>query len=223
MDPETTDMVKATSAGISEGVARAFFERVAGFAVEASEWAKDAVRFRRWKTQVMILEKAHAFLDERGVDPATVSLKTLAPLLDIGSLEDPADEEMIARWAALLANASAGTRGAEVLPSFPRILGELSPQEALILDRLYDESPRPFGNQHQHEGIRANELAAIAGFTHDESFLVYLGGLLRHGLCSYSRFAIIAPNIGEPIPALSTYITELGRAFVEACRPPAVP
>jgi len=88
-----------------------------------------------------MLTTAEGFLAARGIDPQHVPAKILFPLLDYGSREDPDDAEMVTRWAALLANAAAGDgAGAAVLPSFPRILSELSPEEAAILDLLYRDS-----------------------------------------------------------------------------------
>jgi hypothetical protein len=83
-------------------------------------------------------------LEEAGLRPHEVSLKALAPLLEGCSLESDPDEStdprdaqrMYERWAALLANAAAGDEGAEVLPSFPRLLAELVTTEARMLEML---------------------------------------------------------------------------------------
>lgn len=80
------------------------------------------------------------FLNASGITPHAVSVKVLVPLLDGASLEDEENEEMIDRWAALLAHAAAGAPVEMVLPSFPRILAELSPAEAVLLDSLYRDA-----------------------------------------------------------------------------------
>src|SRR5438270_12619697 len=135
-----TDLVKATAAGVAEGTTVAFLNTLLGGAVEAADAWRDRVRLRRWKAEVKMLDEARQFLEERGIDPAAVPAKTLFPLLDYALREDPDDEAMITRWAALLANAADGRSGASyVLPSFPRILAELSPQEAAMLDTLYED------------------------------------------------------------------------------------
>lgn len=132
VDKDTQDLVKATSSGVAEGTARAFLDTVFGFVVELGDMARDTVRYRRWRRQLKIAARAQAYLEEQGIPAGEVSLKTLVPLLELSSLEDPDDDDMVDRWAALLANAAGTERGTRVLPSFPRILGELSPEEALI-------------------------------------------------------------------------------------------
>jgi Abortive infection alpha len=70
-----------------------------------------------------------------GVELGRVPDKTLLPLLEGASLEE--DEDMHERWKWLLLNASDSALSAEVLPSFPDMLKQLTPQEARFLDRLY--------------------------------------------------------------------------------------
>lgn len=57
----------------------------------------------------------------------------LGAILEGGAMEG--DENMQERWAALLANALTSD-SAEVRTAFPRILSELEPNEARLLDRL---------------------------------------------------------------------------------------
>jgi hypothetical protein len=138
-----TDIVKAAAKGAVAGAVGEFIEKLGGFGVETSELIRDHVRFVRAKAQMKMYEKTMAILSARNITPNKVAWKTLFPLLDLSSLEDENDEEMIDRWASLLANAAAGPeRGATVLPSFPRILSELSPEEAAILHTL-DADPDP--------------------------------------------------------------------------------
>lgn len=138
MDEQSAELVKATASGVAEGTTTAFLNTLLGPLVEAADSWRDRVRLRRWKAEILMLTEAEQFLAERGIDPRHISAKILFPLLDYASREDPDDAEMITRWAALLANAAAGSeRGSAVLPSFPRILSELSPEEAAILDVLY--------------------------------------------------------------------------------------
>lgn len=74
---------------------------------------------------------------KRGIDPEEVPVKTLFPLLEKASLEDPADDDMIERWANLL-TASADATAGEVPPTFAEILGQLTRGQARLLDGLYD-------------------------------------------------------------------------------------
>jgi hypothetical protein len=64
-----------------------------------------------------------------------VAPRLLFPILDSATLNE--DEDLHARWAALLTNAATIDR--RVLPSFSEILKQLTPDEARFLDRAYDE------------------------------------------------------------------------------------
>src|SRR4051794_13277385 len=138
MDSDSKELVKAAAEGTAAGVTGEFLDKLGGFGVESADLIRDRVRFARAKAQLKMLDKTVALLKERNISPKRVAWKLLFPLLDFSALEDEDDDDMVARWAALLTNAAAGPdRGATVLPSFPRILAELSAEEAAILDVLY--------------------------------------------------------------------------------------
>ncbi|MFL5961024.1 MAG: Abi-alpha family protein [Gaiellaceae bacterium] len=139
-DPK--ELVKATAEGVTEGAVRAALEPFVAPIAETGQIVTDLIRFQRWKLQHWILGKATEFLEARGLEPKQVSLKVLVPLLEAASLEDEGDQEMHIRWAALLANAAAGDGGVPVSPAFPKILGEITPTEAAILDLLADANGR---------------------------------------------------------------------------------
>jgi hypothetical protein len=172
-------------------------------------------------------------LAEVGLAPAYVPARTLVPLLDLAGLEDPEDEDMHARWAALLANASAGeAANGEVLPSFPRILSELTPIEATMLERLAAED----GPAGRRDGFDLDYFGEQFGFPRqtmggpprDPMFKVYIDNLARLRLCEITQ-----PNAelnklvkevrgqntptGWPYPRIA--LTNLGKAFVAACSP----
>src|SRR4051812_19777659 len=107
MDPATGAAVAKVAEQL-EPAATEFASRVTGApSQELGAWIADHIRFRRWKSEIKILRKAREHAEKAGFAPQEVPLKTLAPLLEGGSLEDEDDDEMIDRWAALLANASA--------------------------------------------------------------------------------------------------------------------
>ena len=109
-----------------------FLEGVSGGARrEVGAWIGDHFRYRRMKAQLKLLEKATEHLRRAGRDPREVKWSVLFPLLEAGSLEE--DDEMSDRWAALLASA-ADPAAAEVPPSFPEVLKQLSSDDARILD-----------------------------------------------------------------------------------------
>ncbi len=83
-----------------------------------------------------VLGSAHKKLTERGVEkPRQLPDKVIAPIINNCVLEE--DDDMKERWANLIATALDAASGQEIPPSFPRILADLSPEEASILDKLY--------------------------------------------------------------------------------------
>jgi hypothetical protein len=211
--------MEVSTKALAEGSTKAFLDTVFGPAVEIGELARDQIRFIRWKTQVKMFQRAHAFLEKRRIPANRVSMKLLLPLLELSSLEDEDDEEMIERWAGLLANAAAGAgRAATVVPSFPRVLAELSSQEAAILDTLYtppDPAQVPSMYHLYPDGARLDR--------EDPLFYTRCFNLARLGL-------LLAPwenaQIGDSDPPVYEHKVHylegnaLGLSFVLACAPP---
>jgi hypothetical protein len=241
-EPTPTDVVRAAS----EGTAKAFLTTVGGPAVELSSWLSDVIREWRFRTQVKILQRAKEMLDDAGLSAHVVPAKTLVPLLELGGLEEESNEEMHERWAALLANA-ASDEAPDVPPSFTRILSELTPPEAQMLEWLA-----------QHRGgsaLHTFKQQAGYDYTSDKpqpEYDVYVDNLERHKLIEVTRQdprqqafqrdlvrkiqemeaggpgalpirplgarTVRAPNVTD-----SVHVTALGRAFVVACTPPGAP
>lgn len=149
-----------------------------------------------------------------GVPPRAVRDETLRALLEGGSLAD--DQDMQERWANLLANAFLKD-ATEVPSAYPRILGELEPVEAAMLDLLMNETP-----------ARSFDPACVSwGRCQDITGISYVGveNLTRLGLVHMVGEAPVPwlrtseSDEGEK-PRASFKLTELGRSFVEACREP---
>jgi len=161
---------------------------------------------------------------------------------------DPeAAEAMQQRWAALLANAAAGELGASVSLAFPTILAELEPIEARIIDELTSvEAPEEIdiwglrmavGLDAAEEPVRTASLAHIDNLerlrlvtvrrpdNYLENLSTYLlrdqSGDSASGL--YPSRAFGTPQVPLPERRELVTLTELGRAFVRACKPPASP
>ena len=113
-----------------------FFDKIIPkFVKEGGGIITDNVRFWRWKNQIKIVKRAKEIIDENNFDKQLVPLKVLVPLLESSSLEE--DSSIQSMWSNLLANAVAGTT--QVTPNFIEILKELSPIEALLLNKIFDE------------------------------------------------------------------------------------
>lgn len=220
MDEQSIEVVKATAAGVAEGTTTAFLNTLLGPLVEAAESWREIVRLRRWKAELKMLDQAESFLVERGIDPQRVPVKVLFPLLDYAAREDPDDDEMILRWAALLANAAAGgERGAVVLPSFPRILSELSPEEAAILDVLYRD-PDPTRVPSLYHRYPADPELAAHG---DPLFYTRCFSLEALGLLEAHWENAHVDDTNPPLYEHQVHYlvgNALGLSFVLACTPP---
>jgi hypothetical protein len=121
-----------------------FLSALLGSAVkESGELITDKIRYRRFKNQVAILQRAEELLDKNGLKAKDVSLKTLVPLIEKSSLEeDPTVQQM---WATLLANATQSNAKSGLHAICIEVLSSISPLEAKILYAvlLKYESERP--------------------------------------------------------------------------------
>jgi hypothetical protein len=95
---------------------------------EGLEWIADIIRGRRARTQIKVLTKTAAALDEAGLSAAVVPNKVLVPLLEFAGLEDEDDDAMLNRWANLLATAATKPDRRHV--AYPELLRQLEPVEA---------------------------------------------------------------------------------------------
>jgi hypothetical protein len=194
-------------AGIDKAIetARSFLSKLLGPALEeAGLVLQDKVRLYRLKNQLRILGKAQDMLREAGLEPKTGPLRTLLPLSEGASLED----ENHSRPSGLpcLRMLLRGTVPEGSHPSFPKILGEMSPQEAPMLDRMTDQ-----GGETPWESFR-QDMADKLSLSHDEINQKYWN-LFRLGLCNISkRKESTAPVIR---------ITPFGQYFVRACSSPS--
>lgn len=109
----------------------------------ADAWG-DRVRHWRDMKRIDLAIAAVQKLKAKGISPKAVDPHILFPILDAGSLTD--DETLKGKWATLLAKASS-ERDGTILPAFARILSELSPFEALVLDDLSMEGTDEEGQQ----------------------------------------------------------------------------
>jgi len=159
---------------------------------ELAAWATDLIRYRRAPYQAKLLMRAAEKIKASGLPPSAVEDRLLRAVLEDGAMED--DEGMQERWANLLANASTGS--ANVRAAFPRMLSELDPADALLLDTVYTAFGQP------SRSLRIGP---------EEDFAA-LGNLRRLGLLRYTFDTKL--NLGE------VFIESLGWAFVQACQEP---
>jgi len=203
--------------------AQDFAVKVSGApASELGELLADKVRYRRWKNQIRILNKATAYTQAAGIDPQSVNLTVLTPLLEKAANEE--DESMADRWAALLANA-ASADAAEVSPSFPSVLARLSPTDAQVLEAVHCALSNLTGLQVGVTGVQAVQIAEHYGWSAADVCFSF-ENLQALGLCAAGSPAMVEAEQGRPKQGLlgsdRCYViaTEFGRRFLDACTPP---
>src|SRR5207245_4265961 len=110
-------------------------KRIAGpLADEVGESLALVARPYRIMLAAKMFQKTQRMLNEAGVTPHAVPPRLFLPILENASIQD--DEDLHTRWAAMLANAAASKN--TVHPSYIEILKQLAPEDAALLDKLYD-------------------------------------------------------------------------------------
>jgi hypothetical protein len=181
---------RAYAEAITSGIHYHFYPRVVKQAMAAAEKIKRSGLPRR----------AYAAIPDR----------LLKAILEDGSVED--NESMQDRWANLLANVLTED-SAEVRVAFPNILAELEPADAAALDALADRT--------SSEAFRITKftLAECASFGADPTGVENLN---RLALLHYVRTmpTTVGSISDEGATIIAVRFTELGWAFVQACRTP---
>ena len=95
---------------------------------------RDQAKTWRFKRQLRMLREVQRLVDESGLKINPIATRLFFPVLEAAAIED--DDEMQTRWAALIANEA--TNFGSVHPSFIEILRQIAPEDARLLDRLYD-------------------------------------------------------------------------------------
>ena len=204
----------------TENEVKSFFNGIVpDFVKETGGILSDTVRFWRWKNQVAIVLKAKKILEEKGLSKQAVPLKVLVPLLEAASLEE--EESMQTKWANLLANAVSGSL--DITPNYIEILKELSPIEALILDRLYDEAlKQPNSQARKKLQFSKEKIAQWLSISSDKADLM-VENLFRLNLCRMpgSEGVSFGENLRAAINTTEIFeLTTTGYEFVKACKAP---
>lgn len=185
-------------------------------AAEAGQYLADKVRIYRFNAAIRALQSAKKKIAESGLDAHPIDLKRLIPMLEGASLEE--DDDLVSRWAGLIA--SAATLG-DTLPAFADILRQLSPEEARMLDFMFDNAAQVLGLAEPALAVEKANLQKASGLS-QERFIVRIQNLHRLEL-------IVQLTTGgmEPVRGFRGWghlghvgLTALGEAFVKACRGP---
>jgi len=158
-------------------------------AVETGLWLGDRVRIVRERNLENVLSKAKKKLDAAGIEINPIATKIFLPLVEAASLED--EEEMIERWANLLAAAASGK---SVLPSYIQILSQLSPDEARILDLVQELQRDIRENKNSGSPIFAANIKDV------QQTLKLPGDTFRRGSVNLDRLELLKRRF--PIPSI---------------------
>jgi hypothetical protein len=178
---------------VSEGL----LKRILGPAAdEVGLILRDSVRAYRKKNLSKILPRGLELVEASKLEPQEIPMRTLIPIIECASIED--NEYLAEKWAGLIASAATAQETTANHPCFPQILSELSPLDAMILDRLW-EPERP----EQWQAFK--ELQCSKYDLSEKALNMTFASLNRAGLCVNS----------------SKYnFTELGKAFMTAVNGP---
>jgi hypothetical protein len=220
------EIAKATTAVAVSVPFTAIVKRMLGPAAdELAEMWRDQVRLYRYERQLKCVEKAEKMAKDAGFTPEAVPPKILFPLLEGASFED--NEDLHTMWAALLANAASSDRNEMVHPAFISTLRQLTPNEALLLNWIYDH-PRnrtfdqAFDAPQSYTALAYIYAELIGVLKPDEEGTIHRAWIdrLDFGTCLNSlesAYLIRQESVeGDRCYAL----TPRGYIFVRACRPP---
>lgn len=208
--------------------------------------ASDQISFWRFKNQVNLIEKAKKFLEGKGIKPeslkGTVQPHYIVPLIEAG--QNTSDEILSDIFARLLATALDPETKDKMHPSFIKIISELSPEDAVVLD-IYNNNY----NAYRIELSQVQEVQALGDMKYKsamdfktitlESHLdekvskECLINLLRLNIFVQSPFPELVRKLkyGGDAPTFDDLVnykeirfeySEYGKRFVRACYPDMV-
>jgi hypothetical protein len=210
------EIAKATTAVAASIPFTAIVKKMLGPAAdELAEMWRDQVRLYRYERQLKCVEKAEKMATDAGFTPQAVPPKILFPLLEGASFEE--NEDLHDMWAALLANAASSMKKT-VRPGFISILREMAPDEAELLNSIFDQQGVSSDSTDARNVIKDRNFRLRATFRKIAGENT-TSRMARYDACVQMLMTngLIAP-LHEETDTLT--LTGLGRTFLVACRPP---
>lgn len=197
---------------------------------EISQHLADNFRYRRFKNQVKIFSKAQDLLNEKGITPRHLNLKTLVPLLEATSLEE--DESLQEMWASLIFNVTSESHS-DIHAKLVKTLSSLTSSEAKLLGFLFSKqedwtssNADDIAEQRRNRKIQVTEFLMEIGIYNDEGILI-LEEFTNAGLIEFLETAGIMSSNYLPEPKSQKSIkhfdfsmfrlTTYGQHLVEKC------
>jgi hypothetical protein len=196
-------------------------------ASEAGLGWRDSMKVWRLKRQIRLLHEVKRLIDQSGKDIKPLATRLFFPVFDAASIED--DDDMQTRWAALIANEA--TKIGSVHPSFIELLKQLAPDDARLLDKLYDHClerrTRKVAPWVDQISVAERDKRLAAGENPEEAF----NNLVRMGLVQFSyelvdgkrKLTIVGGHaqVFKSSKLKEDYeLTDVAFRFVKACRAP---
>ena len=177
----------------------------------------DTVRHWRFRNEIKILKQARDLIKKNGLSTKALPLKVLVPLIEASSLEE--DTRMQERWANLLANGL--TLRVEIKPNYVEILKELSPAEALVMDKIFEVAILESDVDKRHRNQYSRQKIAEWLKLNDEQANLLVENLFRLNLCRMpgSTGMTFGENMRVAVSTTDLFeLTVTGFDFVRACR-----
>jgi hypothetical protein len=203
------------------------FRKIAGpLAEEVGESIGVVARHYRYKLAVKMRQKTERMLKDAGINPHAVPPRLFLPIAENASMQD--DEDLHTRWAALLANAAAVPDS--VHPSFIEVLRQLTPQDARLLDDLYDSCVKrgaykiqPWVQYMRHiDGLLQSEEGGYPAEQFENltrlgliQTIYELGGNMEVGFNRRGGAKVMDAKLDN-----DDYVTDFAVRFVKVCRAP---
>jgi hypothetical protein len=179
---------------------------------ELGYYVADKIKFIRFKNSIDVLIKARKILEDHGLIPSHVDPKIIVHVLEGAGLET--EEDMVNRWAQLLASASTG---GDVTPAFPAILTQLTGIEANILDWLWNEliERKNVKGAYPIPYVAISEASEKFKLNRNDLFMA-IDNLIRLRLIQTGGYFDTSQH-ESIIMGMTLSVTVLGNAFVRAC------
>jgi hypothetical protein len=220
MDNDQKELLKVGAETAMKPFADLISKLFGGLAEQVGGMMTDAAAARRYVRRIKLFGNVQKKIEESGFDPKAIPDKIWTPLLQAALLED--DETLQDMWANLLANAADPGQSAAVLPSFPLILRELTPRDAVLLSNTYDAVISGLGPYIRKEAIANLELRTSADhFSLDVTLSVLeRNNLMIRRVRVFLDHRASTSRDSEATVAYDYQLTDLAKMFVKACRAP---
>lgn len=179
---------------------------------------EDKLKYMRWERQLRLMDKVNEVLKNRGIQEPfkPIPLKLAIPLFEAASLED--DDYLQNLWSNLLVNASDSQSTFELQRSYIEILGQLTPLEAKILEKLYSLSYE----EALHKGIITADLpdgVEIVNEKEKDRKYIEPSSEVTLALANLARLGCLssAKTLGGGESFTFVNPTYLGKNFVDSC------